>query len=152
MIRVLGLGNDLIADDGCGIAAAREIERAGGDAVEVVCTGTAGFDLLDHLVGASRLLVLDTLATGASDPGTLHEVDEGAVTGAPGGSAHYVGLFEALALGRALGLAMPAEVRILAMEPADCLTVGGEMTAPVRAALPSLVARALDVLGEWRRA
>jgi Ni,Fe-hydrogenase maturation factor len=48
-------------------------------------------------------------------------------------------LFETLALGRALGLETPDEVVLVCVEVADALTIGGEMTAPVRAALPEVV-------------
>jgi hypothetical protein len=44
-------------------------------------------------------------------------------------------LFEALKLGRALGLAVPDNVTIIAVEPADCLTVGGNMHPSVHAAI-----------------
>jgi hydrogenase maturation protease len=134
-IRILGLGNDLLADDRLGLVAASALARRFGDRVEAVCSATSGFDLLDDVVGASRLLVLDTLVTGAAPAGTVFEVEEGDVRTPQGGSPHYVGLFEALRLGRSL--AVPSVVD-LAVEPEDVLTVGGPMSAPSRATGPLL--------------
>ena len=57
----------------------------------------------------------------------------------PGESPHYIGLFETLKLGRKLQLEVPQEVVIIAVEPADCLTVGGAMTPAVREAVPVVV-------------
>jgi len=118
-IRVLCLGNELISDDGLGIVAARslfqrlalagtpmppgpsfdpavtvrafELPRVG--LVEVVETALTGMYLLEAVVGASRLIVVDTVVTGSTDPGT-----------------------------------------------------GGKMTAPVRAAVPVVVDRAMALI------
>ena len=151
-IRVLGLGNDLLADDWLGLMAASALGQRFTGQIEAVCSSTSGFDLLDDLVGASRLLVFDTLATGAAPPGTVFEVGEDDVPAPQGGSPHYVGLFEALRLGRALGLVVPSEVVILAVEPRDVLTVGGPMSDDVLAALEPLLDRAGAIVTRWMAA
>lgn len=153
-IRVLGLGNDLLADDRFGIAAATELERQLAGQVEVVYSATSGFDLMDLVVGATHLLVLDTLQTGQAEPGSVHEFHEDQVQASglgpqTSGSPHYVGLFEALALGRELGLAVPRRVAIVAVEPADCLTVGGAMSETVASAVFPAVERARGIIAAW---
>ncbi len=170
--RVLCLGNDLIADDALGVVAARWLcrrlagvgaplppgpafdpaatirafqhPRAG--AVEVVETALTGMYLLEAVVGASRLIVIDTVVTGANPPGSVRVLTEDDFTGPPGGSPHYVGLFETLELARGLGLPVPGEVVIVAVEAADYLTVGGGMTASVGAAVPVVVEKVLALL------
>ncbi len=132
--RVLCLGNALLADDAFGIVVAEQLRRGRPD-LEVRESSTSGFDLLDDTLGAGRLIVVDIVQSGALAPGTISIFREGEVRTVPGGSPHYVGLFEALRLGRALGLAVPDEVMIIAVEPADCRTVGGAMHASVRAAV-----------------
>lgn len=172
--RVLCLGNDLIADDALGIVVARglcrrlalagtprpagpafdpaatvrafEHPRAG--TVEVVETALTGMYLLEAVVGASHLIVVDTVVTGSAEPGTVAVLEESDFAGVPGGSPHYVGLFEALELARGLGLDVPAGVMIVAVEAGDYLTVGGGMTAPVGAAVPIVVDRVLALLEE----
>lgn len=148
-VRVLGLGNDLVADDGFGLRAAACLERRLAGRVDVRSSTCSGLDLLEEASGASHLLVVDTLVTGRAEPGTVFEVNEGDIEAAPGGSPHYVGLFEALALGRVIGLEVPREVRILAVEPEDALTIGGPMSAPVAAALERVVDRAAALITEW---
>jgi hydrogenase maturation protease len=137
-IRVLCLGNALLADDAFGIVVAEQLRRSKLD-IEVCESSTSGFDLLEYAVGAGRLLVIDTVESGAVAPGTVSVFREGDVQAVPGGSPHYVGLFEALRLGRALKLAVPDDVMIIAVEPADCLTVGGEMHPSVRAAVADVL-------------
>lgn len=138
-IRVLCLGNNLLADDAFGGAVAEQLRALGPTGAEVVESSAAGFALLDMLLNASYLVVVDTVLTGTAAPGTLRVLREAEVAAVPGGSPHYVGLFEALALGRKLGLPVPEEVVILAVEAADCVTVGGAMHPAVQAALPVAV-------------
>lgn len=137
-VRLLGLGNEILADDAFGIWVAREVERRFGHAVEVVSSSETGFNLMDQLLGASRLLVVDTIVTGKSAPGTIHVFDAGRVRPVPGGSPHFIGLFEVLAVARGLGMRVPREVTIVAVEAADCSTVGGPMQPDVRAAIPAV--------------
>jgi len=143
-VRVLCLGNDLLADDALGFRVARALRRelgtGGRSNVDILETPESGFALLDHLQGVRRLVVIDTVVTGATDPGTVLELKEGDLDGPRGGSPHYIGLLETLDLARALGLDVPDDVVIVAVEAGDYTTVGGEMTPPVGAAakVPSL--------------
>lgn len=139
-IRVLCLGNDLLADDALGILVADELRRGGPPGVEILDTIEAGLALLDYLVGARRVLVVDTILTGSAEPGSIFEVAEGDLPILPGNSPHYVGLFEARALGRMLGLEVPDELEIVAVEGADCTSVGGAMDPRVREAIPRVLA------------
>ena len=215
-VRLLGLGNELLADDAFGILVAREVERrlaripqtpraaavaqapvpaasrlistpAGGEdagskasvgmsadaagtsacataarpsaceecgsdpamppAVDVVCSSASGFHLLDQVLGARRLVVVDTLATRAGVPGTIHVFRAGSQAGEAGGAApHFVGLFDVLSVAASLGLPVPEEVTIIGVEAADCVTVGGEMHPDVRAAVGKAVVIAEDLL------
>lgn len=136
--RILCLGNPLLADDAFGFRVAEELRRVWPQA-DIVETSAAGFDLLDLTLGASRLLVVDTFQTGAAPPGTVEVFRENDLQPEPGASPHYVGLFEALRLGKELALPVPQEVAIIAVEPADCRTVGGAMHPAVRAAVPAVL-------------
>ena len=136
---MLCLGNELLADDALGAVVAEQLRQILPGTLEVVFTSAMGFDLLDDVLGASRLLVVDTIETGTKPPGTIHLLREEDVQPVPGGSPHYIGIFETLKLGRKLQLDVPKDVIIIAVEPADCLTVGGAMTPAVKEAVPIVV-------------
>ncbi|MBZ5581937.1 MAG: hydrogenase maturation protease [Acidobacteriia bacterium] len=144
-VRVLGLGNELLADDAFGILAARAVRRRFGRAAEVVCSSAAGFHLIDHVLNIKRLLVIDTVAVANAIPGTIH-VFRGADP-RPATLPHFVGLFDVLDLARRLGLPVPDEVLIVGVEAADCTTVGGAMHPEVRAAIP----KAVEIAGSFLR-
>ncbi len=131
--RVLCLGNDLVADDAFGLEVARELRRRRLAGVEVRATMESGFALLDHLLEADPVIVVDTVQTGSAPPGTIHVVRMEEMRRTPGGSPHYVGLFESVELGAALGLPVPKTLVIVAVEAADLRTIGGPMSAAVAA-------------------
>jgi hydrogenase maturation protease len=106
-------------------------------------TALTGMYLLEAVVGASKLIVIDSVLSGTADPGTVLEMTETDLDGPRGGSPHYIGLLETLELARALGLAVPADVAIIAVEAGDSMTVGGRMTAPVAAAVPIVAGMAM---------
>ena len=138
-IRLLGLGNDILSDDALGIRVAREAEVRFAGQLEVLSSSQSGFHVMDRLLGVSRLLVVDCILTGAAKPGTVYLLDENSVPPQPAVSSHSLGLFEVLAVARRLGLPVPAECLILAVEAADCTTVGGSMHPDVEAAIPAVL-------------
>ena len=139
IVRLLGLGNEILADDAFGILAAREVARRFQGQIEVVQSSSAGYDLMDHLLGARRLLVVDTIVTGRARPGAISVFTADRVQPAPGGSPHFLGLFEVLAVGRKLHLDVPKEIIVIAVEASDCVTVGGPIHPDVQSAIPEVV-------------
>lgn len=137
--RVLCLGNELLADDALGALVAERLRQVLPSTTEVTFTSAMGFDLMEDVLGTSRLLVVDTIETGVRPPGTVYLLREEDVQPVSGDSPHYIGLFETLKLGRKLQLDVPQEVIIVAVEPADCLTVGGAISPAVQEAIPKVV-------------
>ncbi|MHC4135181.1 MAG: hydrogenase maturation protease [Planctomycetota bacterium] len=149
--RLLCLGNDLLADDAFGYVASEELRQRMAAEVEVVFTANTGIGLIDHLEHATLLVVIDTVVTGSADPGTVYVLEEGDISSVPGGSPHYIGLFETLALGRKLEMVVPDRLVVVAVEAADNMTLGGEMHPAVRAAVPVVVERVVELVRAARK-
>jgi hydrogenase maturation protease len=142
-ILVLGLGNDILTDDAVGLMVVRQLrgEFAGDTRLEIRETQEMGLALLDYLSGHREAILVDSIQTGAAPPGTLHELDVDGLKKIAGGTPHFLGVGETLALGRQLGLPMPARVRIFAIEVADVQTVGTHLSAPILKAFPTIMTR-----------
>lgn len=145
---VLGLGNDLVSDDGFGPrVAALCAERLGRRPdVAVESAAVAGFRLLDLLSGYGRALIVDVVSSGTRPPGSLSELPlSEASRGRTLGGSHQIDLETALSLGRRLGYELPASVRVLAAEARDLSTIHEGLSPELEAAVP----RAVEQVLEW---
>jgi hydrogenase maturation protease len=137
-ILVLGLGNELLADDAIGVLAARELEPRLGEQADVVASSLHGLALLDVLAGHDAAVIIDAVCSGQRPAGTVFELDPAELAPVPVPSPHFAGLPEMLELARRLELRFPEKFRIVAVEVRDPLTIGGVMTPEVRQALPEI--------------
>jgi len=136
-VLVLGLGNDILTDDAVGLRvaeAARE-RLAGEPDIEVKTTTEMGLALLDEIADRQSVVIVDSVQTGGIAPGQIHEIDSINLSRVLTTAPHFLGIGETLALGKMLGLAMPAKVRIVAIEVDDPYTLGTNMTPAVEQAV-----------------
>ncbi len=142
-LLVLGLGNDLMTDDAVGLHVARAVRArlAPGDPAEVRESAKMGFALLDDVAGFAMALLVDAVQTGTAPAGHVHMLDAANVRSLPVVSPHFAGVGEMLALGRRLDMAMPAEVRVAAIEVADPYTFSTNLSGTMRARMDGVVER-----------
>ena len=134
---VVGLGNLLLRDDGVGVHAVRELRKVLPHRILAVDVGTAVLDALHLFEWADRIIAIDAMQAGGP-PGTIYtfgvnDVEDQDATA----SLHEMGLIAGL---RFLKGPRPA-ISMLAVEP-ESMDFGLELSDPVRAALPELVASA----------
>lgn len=151
---ILGLGNDILTDDGVGLAVVRQLARRHPSVGHIVIRETMemGLALLDFVVGFQRVVMVDSIQTGRSAPGTVHEVDIDGWRQLTGSTPHFLGVGETLALGRQLGLAMPQQVTVVAIEVEDAHTFGTALTRAAAAAVAEAVERVERLLSLGGRA
>ena len=145
-LLILGVGNVLMADDGVGIHAARELAADPPAGACVVEAGTDFLSALPYLERARRVLVLDAVRGGAA-PGTLHRlVPAGIALRSAAAGAHVTSVLEAR---RFLPPSAPwPDITVLGVEPA-AVGYGMELTPPVAQALPRLAAGARQIIFDW---
>ena len=149
--RILCLGNELLADDAFGLVAAEELRRRFPQ-MDVVFTTDSGFHLIDYLAEIQLLVVVDSIQTGNVPPGTLYVLRSSDMKSTFGPSPHYVGLLETLQLAKELLLNVPKDVIILAVEAADCLTLGGKMHDAVKSAVGLVADLVAEIAQNWKPA
>ena len=147
-VLILGLGNDLVADDGFGPEVIKRLKQRPdlSERVELIFAPLAGFALLDLMRGKRVVLIVDSILTGKSPAGTLHYFPAGFMTPTKQLSgSHQISLPTALELGKLIGYEMPLQIDVLAVEASDVLSITEELTAPVEAALASAILQ----IDEW---
>ena len=147
-ILVLALGNEQLKDDGIGLAAGRALGARFAGRVDIVEAPESGLGLLDHLVPYRRVLVLDAIQQGRP-PGTVVRFGIQELAPVPSPSPHYIGLPMAMEIGRRMGLPLPDELVILAMEVEDPFYIAEGFTCAVALALPEYIRQAAAIVEDW---
>lgn len=151
-VAIVGIGNNLLTDDGAGVHALNRFAGEHADE-DVACIdgGTVGLALLDRLSSHDGLIALDAMILGKA-PGSV-TILEGEEMDAhlrnQRGSVHEVGLSDLMDALRLRG-ELPEHRALIGIEPAD-MTWGTEPTAAVAAAVPRAAELARDLINTWRR-
>jgi len=140
---VLGVGNELLMDDGVGVHVARALAR------EKFCVPTEvieGGTVIDCLPGGepiSKLVVIDAVQ-GGGEPGAIYRFnpDEVELEASWAESVHQLDLFDSLRLSEIIGI-RPAETIIIGVEPKE-VKWGTELSAELECRIPDVVQVVLE--------
>jgi hydrogenase maturation protease len=142
---VIGLGNPILTDDGVGVKVAYELEKAISDEMREYITVTeasaGGLRLMEAMIGYDRVILVDALLTnngnktGSTHRMTLDELRTISPT-QHSASAHDTTLVTALDAGREIGLSLPDEIIIFAIEVENVMDFSDEPTPDVANAIP----------------
>ena len=149
---VLGLGNPILSDDGVGIWVAGALEgRLNQQKVTVMETSMAGLNLLDMLVNFDRAIIIDAIQTVGGKAGQIYRLKPEAFDATRHATTpHDVNFATALELGNRLGLALPQQIIIFAIEVEDVATFNEGCTPEVERAIPVCVEKVIQELNEDR--
>jgi hydrogenase maturation protease len=156
-ILVIGLGNPILTDDGVGVKVAYKVKDSlaahHGHDLTITEVGVGGLRLMEMMIGYDRVILIDALIQrNGGPPGTIHRMTlDDLRTISPtqhSASAHDTTLVTALEMGRRIGLALPEEIIVYAIEVENVLDFGEQPTLAVAEAIPRVAAAVLDELSE----
>lgn len=140
-LLVLGLGNTIMSDDGIGPKVIEQLQQGDSLPENVVLLdgGTLGLDLLPHLEGVKRLIIVDAVEIGLPAGSCVRLAgDEVPMALETKLSPHQMGMKDLLAVARLMGH-LPDEIVLIGVQPAS-LEMDTELTPAVAAAMPTLLA------------
>ena len=163
---IVGLGNPILGDDGAGWRIAEEVASrlglsAGDDpnfatqdqqdkhSIHVECLSLGGLSLMEHLIGYNRAILIDTILTGHQPIGTVHRFpleDLPDLTTSHLSSTHDTSLQNALRVGQSMGVALPQEITVVAVEARNVYDFSEELSQPILEAVPTAVSIVMELL------
>ncbi|MCX7703009.1 MAG: hydrogenase maturation protease [Planctomycetota bacterium] len=144
---VVGIGNEIMGDDGLGIVAVRELKRVLPDSAAYIEAAVGGLQLLEILYGYQRAILVDSIV--GENPGRIHQLTADEVFSHPRLSCvHDADFATALALARELKLLIPDEITVFAVEVKDVHTFREGLSPEIKAAIPELISRIAALLKE----
>lgn len=147
-IRIIGLGNVLMSDDGFGPYVVRVLEARYQfpESVHVIDAGTPGLDLTPYLIDADVVIFVDTVSgPGVAGDMRCYRRDEIlAHAPQPRLSPHDPGVKDALLTLAAAGVG-PSDAVMFGVIP-EWIATGVQLSASVRAAIDPIIALVLTEL------
>ena len=139
---VLGIGNDILGDDGVGIHVARAVARKiSTKEARVEETGAAGLSLLELIKGHERLIIADAILTDNTEVGKIHRLTLKDLAKTNNSiTPHDAALATTLEIGNSLFPGeMPREVVVYGVQTSNVEQFSGKMSPAVKAAVPEVV-------------
>ena len=139
-LTIIGLGNEMLSDDGLGLRVVRELRKRLMDhSAEFVELSVGGLQLFDYLIGTDEYIIVDAIATGTQPAGTMlrfvqtpdHEPVK--LT-----SSHQIDLGQILGLAKFMGADLPRRLTVYGIEAEDITTFREKCTPHVMHAIPLL--------------
>jgi hydrogenase maturation protease len=155
---VIGLGNPILTDDGVGVLVAYEVSKIlalqNRNDVEVTEASVGGIRLMELMVSFNRAILIDAIiSSNGISPGrickmSLDDLREISPT-QHSASAHDTSITTALDMGRELGLKLPDEIVIFAIEVENICDFNENPTPDVAKAIPRATKSVLDEIGKY---
>ena len=151
-ILVLGIGNTLLADEGAGIVAMRELKARFGtrEEIDFIDGGTLSFTLAVPISECTALLVIDAAELGAV-PGAVRGFEGDEMDRFLGenrkNSVHEVGLLDLMSISRLAGY-WPEHRALIGIQPA-LVNWGETLTPAVAAAMPEVCDIAAEIIDRF---
>jgi hydrogenase maturation protease len=139
-----------MTDDGVGVRIIQHLSERYRfpDEVELLDGGTLGLDLLPHLEGIDKLLIVDAIETG-KPPGTVARLEGEEIPAVMETklSPHQMGLKDLLAVAMLQGF-RPPEMVLIGIQP-GVIDLGMDLTPNVSARFDELVQMVIRELEKW---
>jgi hydrogenase maturation protease len=148
---VLGLGNPILTDDGVGVLVAEQVRaRLPEDTpIDIAEVSVGGLTLMETMIGYDRVILVDALQfLNECSPGKIHRMtleDLQAISPTQhSASPHDASLVTALETGRRMGLKLPSEITIFAIEVENVMDFSDLPTPAVAAVIPQVTEAVLQ--------
>jgi hydrogenase maturation protease len=127
---VLGLGNDILMDDGIGPRLVRDLGPLFENPdmhFDIACCG--GLEIMEFIKGFDKVVFIDAIRTINGKPGDIYYFNPSDFKETLHlSSLHDVGFLTALDLGNSLDLCLPTDLHIIAIEIIEDMEFSEELT------------------------
>lgn len=130
---ILGIGNDILTDDGIGIKLVRKLQKdLAKPNVAFLTAVVGGLEILELIRGSELVIIIDAIKTKDGVPGTIYHLTPSHFKETLHlSSFHDVSFLSALKLAEKMEIPIPSQIDILAIEIVEDLTFSNEFSPPI---------------------
>lgn len=142
----IGVGNDILSDDGAGIRVIEKIRDWVGEqeGIDFASGNVNSFRLMDLIEGYEKVVIVDSIKRGGK-AGTLYRIQPDQLEQKGSGySLHMVDIGSLIAFRRELGGSLAEEISIYGIEVEDTETFSEELTPGVKKRIPGIAREIIE--------
>jgi hydrogenase maturation protease len=143
-LTILGVGNELLSDEGIGVHTIKKLQKIElPPEVEVIEGGTDGFGLINIITDTDYLIVIDSIK-GGSEPGTIYRFNINDAPSCPDvfkTSVHQIGILEVINLSQLIG--KTPETVVIGIEPEN-ISAGMDLSKKLKEKIPKIIDLVLE--------
>ena len=144
---ILGLGNDILTDDGIGPRLVRGLSQMISDPdiqFDTACCG--GLEILENIQGYKKVVFIDAIRTRNGKPGDVYYfIPSDFQETLHLSSLHDVNFLTSLELGDKLKLGLPTDLHIIAIEIIEDMEFGEELTPLLKEKYPEILDKVVNL-------
>lgn len=147
---VLGLGNDILTDDGIGPMLVADLSgMTDRSEIQFETLSCGGLEIMEYIKGYNKVIFIDGIRTLNGNPGDVHYFSPADFTETSHlSNLHDVDFLTALKVGTALDMNLPSDLHIIAVEIIEDREFSEELSPLLNERYPRILA---DVSALFRR-
>ncbi|TSA29888.1 MAG: hydrogenase maturation protease [Bacteroidetes bacterium] len=147
-VLVLGIGNDILTDDGIGPRIVQQLEKEKLPSLFAFQTATVGgLEILEMVTGFREIVFIDAIKTRDGIPGSIYYLTpENFRETLHLTNLHDINFLNALKLGEKLGMELPEKIRILAIEIVEDMEFSEQFSPSIREKFPEILEEVREYL------
>jgi len=148
-ILILGMGNDILTDDGIGPKLVSDLDRNRiPDGVTFKEGSLGGLELLETVKDHDEVIIIDAVKTGVNHPGKVFTfTPEDFETTLHLSNIHDIDFLTAIELGKRTGMKVPGKITIIAVEISEDRVFSSEFSEGIRKQYPEILRQVQDIVG-----
>ena len=133
-ILLLGIGNDILSDDGIGIKLVNHLEsHLISEKIDFLTAVIGGMELIELLNGYEQAIIIDAIRTGEGAPGTVYHMKPANFKETLHMSSfHDMSFLTALQFAKKMKIQIPERIDIIAIEIVEDLLFSNEFSPAIQ--------------------
>jgi hydrogenase maturation protease len=149
-ILILGMGNDILTDDGVGIKITKVLEKKFPFPNIIYDTlSLGGLEIIEYIKNFKVVIIIDAIKTLNGIPGTVYQfVPEDFKETTHLSNVHDISFLTSLKLAKQLDIPIPEKVHVIAIEIVEDMVFSNDFTPQVQARYPEILEEVSEIVKE----
>ena len=150
-ILILGIGNDILTDDGIGPKFVNELQKTNSfPEADFLTAAVGGLEILEMIRDYNKVIIIDAIRTRDGIPGTVyHLTPTDFKETLHVSSFHDITFLAALELGERLKIKIPSQINIIAIEIVEDLVFSNDFSPELQNKIPDIYKEVKDSIKEY---